>query len=238
MLRKLKRKIRNEFEPTLWGLFFNPFYIARKDLYKHIKELSVKINGKILDIGCGRKPYEKLFNAEQYVGLEIDTTQNRKQNTADYFYDGGKFPFEDYSFDSVITNQVLEHVFSPNEFIDEISRVLKPNGMLLLTVPFAWDEHSQPIDYGRYSSFGLEHILKQHDFIIVDFRKSVDDIRAIFQLLSGYIYKKTITKNKYINIITTLFLIAPCNIAGELFSRILPKNKDFYLDNIVLACRK
>ena len=238
MSRNIKSKFRNKFKPSFVGLFFNPFYIARKGLYLHIKELSGKIHGKILDVGCGQKPYARLFNVDEYVGLELDTTTNRKQKKAEYYYDGIKFPFEENSFDSILTNQVLEHVFNPHDFLKEINRVLKHNGFLILTVPFVWDEHEQPFDYGRYSSFGLVYILEKHNFTIVDIRKSIDDVRTIFQLINGYIYKKTITKNKYINLIVTFFLMAPFNILGELLCKILPRNKDFYLDNIVLAQKK
>ena len=56
-------------------------------------------------------------------------------------------------------NQVLEHVFNPDDFVREIARVLKPGGALLLTVPFVWNEHEQPYDYARYSSFGLRAFL-------------------------------------------------------------------------------
>lgn len=63
----------------------------------------------------------------------------------------------------------------------------------------------------------------------------MNDIRVIFQLLNDYIYKKTITKNPYINLLLTIILMAPLNILGEILSKILPKNNDLYLDNIVLA---
>ena len=67
----------------------------------------------------------------------------RQRGEADYFYDGQSFPFKGGSFDVVLTNQVLEHVFNPDVFLSEIHRVLTPDGVLLLTVPFLWDEHEQ-----------------------------------------------------------------------------------------------
>src|SRR5690349_17784740 len=81
-------------------IFFNPFYFARKGLVKHIGVLAFHNTGKTLDIGCVNKPYARLYGSDEYVGLEIDTPQNRASKRADYFYDGNRFPFADVSFDS------------------------------------------------------------------------------------------------------------------------------------------
>ena len=71
----------------------------------------------------------------------------------------------------MLCNQVLEHVFNPQEFLGELGRVLARGGRLLLTVPFVWDEHEQPFDYARYSSFGLKALLEQHGFRVLQHRK-------------------------------------------------------------------
>jgi SAM-dependent methyltransferase len=233
---KLKKLYeREQFYPSLLGLFINPFYFARKGLAENIHDFSPSVTGKILDVGCGGKPYQKLFNASEYIGLEIDSEDNRKNKKVDYFYQGDNFPFIDEEFDSIISNEVLEHIFNPDIFLSEINRVLKPQGILLITVPFVWDEHEQPYDYARYSSFGLKHLLKKHGFKILEYRKSMNDIRMIFQLINAYLYKKTVTSNQYVNLITTILLMSSFNILGELLSKILPKNDDLYLDSIILA---
>jgi SAM-dependent methyltransferase len=226
---------REAFFPKLLGLFINPFYFARKGLSKHISDLANNINGKTLDVGCGTKPYAHLYQSKEYVGLEIDTPQNRVNKQAEFYYDGNNFPFEDASFDSLVANEVFEHVFNPDIFLSETLRILKPNGMILLTMPFVWDEHEQPYDFARYTSFGIKSLLERHGFEIVEQRKSTDDIRVIFQLINTYIFKKTVTKNAYINVLTTFLLMAPFNIIGELLSFITPRNNDLFLDNIVLA---
>lgn len=229
---------KEQFSPGFLGLLVNPFYFARKGLYENISILSNHIKGDTLDVGCGQKPYEKLFNSSRYIGLELDTIENRKNKKADYFYDGTTFPFQDNEFDSVIANEVFEHVFNLDNFLREIYRVLKPGGILLITVPFVWDEHEQPYDFARYTSFGLRHLLEKSGFEIIEHRKSVCDIRVVFQLLNGYIYKKTVTKNGYINMFIAFFLMSPFNIMGELLSKVLPKNEDLYLDNVILLKKK
>lgn len=236
MFSKLKTVFeREQFQPSWLGMFVNPFFIARKGLFQHTEALAPRITGRTLDVGCGQKPYEHLFNVTSYIGLEIDTSDNRRNKKADFFYNGTEFPFRDGEFDSLVMNQVFEHVFTPDSFLSEVNRVLKVDGVLFMTVPFIWDEHEQPHDFARYSSFGLGSLLERHGFEVIEQRKSVKDIRVVFQLLNGYLYKKTVSGNKYINMFLTLVLMAPWNIVGELLAKVFPENGDLYLDNIVLA---
>tara|TARA_Y100000310_G_scaffold170217_1_gene170368 strand:+ start:270 stop:719 length:450 start_codon:yes stop_codon:yes gene_type:complete len=146
---------------------------------------------------------------------------------------GKTIPFKNNTFDSIVINQVLEHVFEPETFIREVKRVLKKNGHLLLTVPFFWDEHEKPNDYGRYTSFGLKYLLEKQGLKIIKLKKSICGIRAIIQLINVVISKKVASKNKIISVIMLVLLTFPLNLIGHLF----PENKksDIYLDNIILA---
>jgi len=236
MFRTLKQiYTKEQFNPKILGLFINPFYFARKGLYQNVSKLITNLNGKLLDVGCGTKPYENICNVDEYIGLEIDDEGNRQHNYADVFYDGKTIPFEDKSFDSILSNQVFEHVFNPNQFLKEINRVTKVGGKFLITVPFVWDEHEQPYDYARYSSFGLKHILAENGFEIIEHRKSNNGIEVIFQLINDYLYKVIMTENIYFNLLIIILLMAPINMAGLILSKLLPRNNDLYLDNIVLA---
>lgn len=236
-MKRLKKIIvRETFFPGFLGLFVNPFYFSRRGLYLAMKELSPCVLGRVLDVGCGTKPYKSLFSyADEYVGLEIDSKENRERSSAEYFYDGKIFPFESATFDGVVLNQVFEHVFNPEEFMQEVTRVLRKDGVLLMTVPFVWDEHEQPYDYARYSSFGIRYLLSQHGFEIVKQRKTVADIGVIFQLINSYLFKVTNTRNSYLNLLSCVFLISPFNLLGAILMRILPKNNDLYLDNVLIA---
>jgi len=129
-----------------------------------------------------------VFSGDDYVGLETNTPANRANKRADYFYDGNAFPFPDQSFDSVVCNKVFEHVFTPDLFLSEIFRVLKPEGQLLLMVPFIWDEHEQPWDYARYTSFGLKSLLENNGLDVVKQYKLNADIRILFHLINAYLF--------------------------------------------------
>lgn len=222
------------FKPSIIGLF-NPFYIARTGLYSHVKKHALKFSGNLIDIGCGDKPYENLFaNVKKYEGLEITTTVHTSTK-ADYFYDGNTIPFNNETYDSVILNEVLEHVFNPIVLLGEINRVMTHDAKLLITVPFVWDEHEQPYDFARYSSFGLEYLLKNNGFEIEVSEKSTPNISVIFQLLNGYLYKVSYKWNIALRIIFLGIFCFPINLTGVILGFLLPNNFDLYLDNIIIA---
>lgn len=226
---------RQSFFPTFIGVFVNPFYFARAGLAKAIGQYASELSGRLLDVGCGTKPYQSLFNVDEYLGLDIDSENLRKRGIADYFYDGNTFPIESDSFDSALCNQVLEHVFNPDAFLSEIHRVLKHNGKLLLTVPFVWDEHEQPFDYARYSSFGLKALLKKNGFRIIQHQKIGADASTLFQLINAYLYKTSVGWPKYMRFVFTVVAMGLVNILGLAAAKLLPKNPDLFLDQLVIA---
>lgn len=232
-LRAIYRK--QAFFPGPLGIFVNPFYLARSALHRAMRDYAGAIDGRLLDVGCGSKPYRSLFDVAEYVGLDIDTPISRQRGVADVFYSGQAFPFEPESFDAVLCNQVLEHVFNPDEFLAEVSRVLRPGGRLLLTVPFVWDEHEQPWDYARYSSFGLKALLEKQGFRIQNHRKLCADVSVLFQLANAYLFKIAQAWPRFPRLILTVAVMAPFTLLGILGARLLPDNPDLYLDHVLLA---
>lgn len=243
MLKSIKTKMvafikAQAFIPSFWGVAVNPFFIARKGLYDAIKPLGHYVTGKTLDIGCGRKPYQHLFCSTEYIGLELDSQENRAYKHADLYYDGNALPFSNAEVDSVVSHQVFEHVFSPDQFLNEINRVLKPDGILMMSVPFVWDEHEKPVDFARYSSFGLRAILNKHGFEMIEQRKTVQNLALLFQLFNAYAYKKWFGTNGYWNQVLCLLLMAPVTLMGLIMGKIFPNNEDLYLDNVVIAKKR
>lgn len=236
MLNKLRSFYRQQmFFPGPIAVFFHPFYFARKNLASAISEFSGNIHNHLLDVGCGTKPYRSLFKVESYRGLDIDTPITRGLGVADDLYDGTLFPYQDETFDSVLCNQVLEHVFNPDEFLGEINRVLKCGGKFLLTVPFVWDEHEQPYDYARYSSFGLQALLEKNGFIIINHQKLAADATILFQLTNAYFFKISQRWPRVVKLLFTGTVMAAINILGVVVGKILPGNPDLFLDHVILA---
>jgi len=119
----------------------------------------------VIDLGCGVSPYRKEVTELgcQYVG--VDWSNSIHKVKPDVVADLTQtFPFEDESADTLLSFQVLEHLPTPQEFLAECFRVLRPGGALFLTVPFQWRVHEAPYDYFRYTPFGLEHLLTRAGF--------------------------------------------------------------------------
>ncbi|MDI9358972.1 MAG: hypothetical protein QM528_08490 [Phycisphaerales bacterium] len=76
------------------SIFFNPLYLIRSALYKEISVRSKYLKGRLLDFGCGTKPYKHLFNnVEEYVGLDFASDRVKGEKTeTDIVYDGKNIP--------------------------------------------------------------------------------------------------------------------------------------------------
>ncbi|HYE56614.1 MAG TPA: methyltransferase domain-containing protein [Chitinophagaceae bacterium] len=226
---------QQSFQPGFFSIFINPLYIIRRGLFRHIRNFAPQLKGRLLDFGCGRKPFASLFTVEEYVGVDMEQTGHDHTNSKiDVFYDGKHLPFPDASFDSLFCSEVIEHIFNPDEILPEINRVLKPGAKALITVPFCWNEHEVPYDYARYSSFGITHLLSKHGFRVIELRKSGNFTRVIFQLWALYFFEKLRRFGKA-GYIFSLFFIVPINVLGSLVLPLFPVNHSLYFNNIVLA---
>ena len=236
---KLAQTLRNEeFCPSwLLGIWINPFFIIRKGLFNGVRQTSKEITGgKLLDIGCGSKPYENLFDVEEYIGIDLRISgHDHKSSKVDKYYDGKVIPFDDEFFDNAFSSEVFEHIFNIDEVLSEIHRVMKNNGKLCITCPFVWDEHEQPYDFARYTSYGIRHLLNKNGFELIQFNKSTSYLAKIFQMLSAYVFQHLLPKNKYGRFILTPIFVAPINIIGSILNFTLPSADTFYHNNIVLA---
>jgi SAM-dependent methyltransferase len=231
--------LKQRFLISAISIFMNPFYLIRRNLFKNIKELAPHLKGNCMDFGCGSKPYESLFNVEKYVGVDIEVSGHQhlgeELNKIDVFYDGKKIPVENETFDSVFCSEVFEHIFNLPEILVEINRVLKKDALVLITVPFVWEEHEIPYDFGRYTSFGIKHLLAENGFETIELRKSGHFMEVIWQLFISYLSDLVKTKNKYINLFINIIFISPFTILGIIISFISPKLNLLYFNNIVLA---
>lgn len=223
-----RRKRYEQFHPSILGLFTDPNYFSRKDLYTAIQDNSEFIFGKVLDFGCGTQPYKKLFRADEYIGVEIDIPGGHKEKDIVY-YNGKNIPFEDKTFDSMISSEVFEHVVNIEEIMRELNRVLKIGGNALITVPFVYPRHCWPNDYRRYTYEGLKNLLLSNGFEILKCESNAGYIESISELINNYVSVNVS------NQILKKLLIAHFNIWGAILSKILPKSDYIYLDNVVVA---
>lgn len=175
--------------------WMNPGKLARQAILDYMFYSKKYVSGRVLDVGCGQKPYEFIFkeNTKEYIGLDFDKA-NKK---ADYIGTALKLPFKSNSFDTIISTQVLEHVEDPRLMINEINRVLKKGGNLILTAPMNYKLHEVPRDFYRYTRFGLNHLFESNGFQVIEIKQVGGFWRVIGQKLSIKFYgdsKSLITK--------------------------------------------
>lgn len=128
------------------------------------QHLTGRENIVIIDYGCGTMPYRPIFEekAAKYIG--IDLSPQSKQTPI-----FGIASLPDCFADVVLSTQVLEHVESPQEYLDECRRILKHNGLLILSTHGYWMYHPNPRDLWRWTGDGLRMLLRNHALNVVQF---------------------------------------------------------------------
>jgi SAM-dependent methyltransferase len=135
-----------------------------QELVRDITASADYARGRLLDVGCGNRPYEPLLRGvSDYVGIDINA-QNGRPTLSGMAY---ALPFAASSFDTVFSTQTLEHVEQPHQAVAEMARVLRPGGYLILTAPQTWRLHEKPYDFFRYTRFGLQYLAEQNGLRVV-----------------------------------------------------------------------
>jgi len=100
------------------------------------------ISGNLLELGCGEGRGVDLLAplATSYTAIDkiSDIIEKLSSKFPEYKFQSGSFPpfpYEDNSFDTIVTFQVIEHIKNDHMFLKEIKRVLKPGGQALITTP-------------------------------------------------------------------------------------------------------
>lgn len=180
---------------------FSSNYLARKPIERAVQDFARRFETqhKILDIGCGNKPYAHYFSCE-YIGL--DPYPGTK---ADITQDAWESGLPDNSLDGIILNQSLEHISDTASTIKEIERLLKPGGLVLVTVPQTVRNHGIPlkpehapvqnfssavlpywnVDYWRFTKFGLVLLFK--NFHIEKLEESNTYLSTLIQLWNYFL---------------------------------------------------
>ena len=106
-----------------------------------LDELSKIINSEsvVLDIGCGRDTFgESVYKiARRRVGIDLEeyAKENTTMDEVHVLHPNDKLPFENESFDIVTAQWVFEHIDLPDQFSEELLRVLKPGGAIIFMTP-------------------------------------------------------------------------------------------------------
>lgn len=166
----------------------NPDYIHLYFLMKDIKDaIDNYAKGKLLDLGCGNKPYKEWYGHKTTSSIGCDAIQST-ENVVDNICLASELPYENNTFDSILSTQVLEHVFEQQQMINESFRVLKPGGHIILTVPFVWELHEEPYDFFRITKHGLKQMFENSGYEITYIKANGGKWAAMFQMFINTVY--------------------------------------------------
>ena len=162
-IRHLQRKDILWTDKNLSKTPFHAGFWVKKRIDDAVAAHAHRAHGTMLDVGCGIKPYEKLFApyVEKYYGTEYSPESGYRGNRADVAGDASAMPFADASFDTILCTEVLEHVMNPEKVAAEFARILKAGGTAIITVPFAFPIHDE-YDFFRYTDKGIAVIMQRY----------------------------------------------------------------------------
>lgn len=133
---------------------------ANADFYSRC--LKAYCKGALLDLGCGNVPlYMTYKNFITNVTCVDWDSANNNYIHIDYKFDLTKpIPLNSSQYDTILLSDVLEHIPNPEHLWNEMSRLLKPGGNLIINTPFYYWIHEEPHDYNRYTAFALKRFAK------------------------------------------------------------------------------
>jgi len=134
---------------------FNYYYI-NYCIKKIIDGLPSLENGVFLDLGCGGRPYHKYYEGMYPTVIEAD--YEKRSNEINLILDAQKIPLKDSTVDVILFSEVIEHLPDHRLAMDEITRVLKDGGFLIITWPFMFSMHELPWDYYRITEYGMKKL--------------------------------------------------------------------------------
>lgn len=132
----------------------------RIELHKQIEHHANFIKGRVLDIGAGTFPrYKNLFSYDEYVTMDVE-----ERAGIDLVGRIEKIPSLDSSFDSIVCTQVLGDVYDLNKSFNELFRVLRPGGTVLITENLFDPLHDEPNDFWRFTEHSLRRLAEDSGF--------------------------------------------------------------------------
>jgi len=181
-------------------------YLYQRVINHYAELIQNHAAGLLLDCGCGFVPYYELYKDLVDDNFCVDWENSVHKNPfLDKIADLNEpLPFPDKSFDTVLLTDVLEHIAEPFRLIGEISRILKPQGKLIMGVPFFYWIHEAPYDYYRYTEFLLRKICTDNNLEIVSIYAYGGYPDIILDLINKYVGRNKFFAKVYLAIANTL----------------------------------
>jgi ubiquinone/menaquinone biosynthesis C-methylase UbiE len=164
-------------------------------------------NSKILDAGAGTQRYRKYCKHLEYVSQDFGEYDGKGDDSAlqmgefdygklDIVSDITSIPMPNSSFDAIMCIEVLEHLPDPVQAIKEFSRLLKPNGHLIITAPFCSLTHFAPYHFSSgFNKYWYEKHLAEYKFNNIEITENGN----FFEYLAQEVYRMPYISSRYSN---------------------------------------
>jgi len=141
--------------------------------------------GSLVDIGCGKVPlYEAYRNCTtEVVCVDWENSLHKNPHVDAYADLNAGLPFADRRFDTILATDVLEHLRTPALFWSEAHRVLRPQGKVIIGVPFLYWLHEQPHDHGRYTEFRLQAWCEENGFALLSIAPYAGPLAVVLDII-------------------------------------------------------
>jgi SAM-dependent methyltransferase len=159
--------------------------------------------------------------------MEYSPEAGYRGNAANVCGDAAAIPIASSSVDTVLCTEVLEHVPDPNAVMREMSRVLKPGGVLICTAPFFYPVHDA-YDFFRYSPGTVATLMRRHGLVVDAERPLSGTAVTLAILLNLYWFEIGFVWTKWLYLIGLVlrpFLwmaAAIVNVLGWVFEQLIP----------------
>jgi SAM-dependent methyltransferase len=146
------------------------------------------LQGQVLNAGCGWRDLSHLIEGE-LTNQDLTWPGDKRENVH-IFSPLHQIPRPDNYFDAVLCIAVLEHVINPDAVMKELTRVLKPGGTLVASVPFLQPEHKVPTDFQRYTRDGLEVLFVNEGLKVIDIQPLFTVYHTIYWICEEWLQLK------------------------------------------------